>query len=159
MAQIHSLQFYNIIQYSVMQDLLSNYNWTSFRCYSASPLHAGPLCQNSACTIYIYIYIQLRSFCTNRHLTPSSQSVTYVYQACFHTYESVETVDQPANLNRPYRLFTFDPMASFQCLPVLARQACARRLHLMFPARICCFLILSPITNLSLNVLCTKHED
>ena len=62
-------------------------------------------------------------------------------------------------LNRPYRLFTFDPMASFPCLPVLARQACAWRLHLMFPARICCFLILSPITNLSLNVLCTKHED
>ena len=61
--------------------------------------------------------------------------------------------------NRPYRLFTFDPMASFPCLPVLARQACAWRLHLMFPARICCFLILSPITNLSLNVLCTKHED
>ena len=61
--------------------------------------------------------------------------------------------------NRPYRLFTFDPMASFSCLPVLARQACAWRLHLMFPARICCFLILSPITNLSLNVLCTKHED
>ena len=61
--------------------------------------------------------------------------------------------------NRPYRLFTFHPMASFPCLPVLARQACAWRLHLMFPARICCFLILSPITNLSLNVLCTKHED
>ena len=61
--------------------------------------------------------------------------------------------------NRPYRLFTFDPMASFPCLPVLARQACAWRLHLMFPARICCFLILSPITNLSLNILCTKHED
>ena len=61
--------------------------------------------------------------------------------------------------NRPYRLFTFNPMASFPCLPVLARQACARRLHLMFPARICCFLILSSITNLSLNVLCTKHED
>ena len=50
-------------------------------------------------------------------------------------------------------------MASFPCLPVLARQACAWRLHLMFPARICCFFILSPITNLSLNVLCTKHED
>ena len=64
-----------------------------------------------------------------------------------------------AQPNRPYRLFTFDPMASFPCLPVLARQACAWRLHLMFPARICCFLILSPITNLSLNVLCTKHED
>ena len=61
--------------------------------------------------------------------------------------------------NRPYRLFTFEPMASFPCLPVLARQACAWRLHLMFPARICCFFILSPITNLSLNVLCTKHED
>ena len=27
--------------------------------------------------------------------------------------------------NRPYRLFTFDPMASFPCLSVLARQACA----------------------------------
>jgi hypothetical protein len=26
--------------------------------------------------------------------------------------------------NRPYRLFTFDTMASFPCLPVLARQAC-----------------------------------
>ena len=61
--------------------------------------------------------------------------------------------------NRPYRLFTFDPMASFPCLPVLARHACAWRLHLMFPARICCFFILSPITNLSLNVLCMKHED
>ena len=61
--------------------------------------------------------------------------------------------------NRPYRLFTFDPMASFPYLPVLARQACAWRLHLMFPARICFFLILSPITNLSLNILCTKHED
>ena len=61
--------------------------------------------------------------------------------------------------NRPYSLFTFDPMASFPCLPVLARQACAWRLHLMFPARICCFVILSPITNLSLNVLCTKHDD
>ena len=77
----------------------------------------------------------------------------FVLEKWYHSAYSVN------EYNRPYRLFTFDPMASFPCLPVLARQACAWRLHLMFPARICCFLILSPITNLSLNVLCTKHED
>ena len=77
----------------------------------------GPLTHASIYEYFLFWFIQYYSI--YKVFKIGNLKVTFKINRYF-LYFCVDLL-----LNRPYRFFTFDPMASFPCLLVLARQASA----------------------------------